>query len=235
MHLEFENLIEWGRARRKVKNLRGGFFFNKPSQDELATWQLQMFTADKQSKLESERNLEQLKKKATELEMPVLVVRSNEIQFVGTDMAVAMTDLYDEEWMYQIQDYFEKRNNIFAKPFYSHNETSLGMHAYTMYCYGHDACFARSPQLGFYSVAEDRKITDRREQIQMLWDLGFVARRGRPVGVGSERHSGSPEEVAEITRLANKHWHRRGHSEVADKICSAYTSINRYFAWPGSW
>ena len=235
MNLEYKNLIEWGKARRKVKNLRGGFFFNKPSQDEIDTWQLQMFTADKQSKAESERNLDQLKQKAEELDMPVLVVRSSEIQFVGTQTAVATTDIYSEQWIQRITDYFDNNRSYFGKPFCTHTVTDQETHAYTMYCYGHDACFARSSQTGFYNIEQDRKVTDRREQIQMLWDLGFVARRGRPVGVGLERHSGSTEEVAEITRLASKHWHRRGRSEVADKICSAYTSVNRYYAWPGSW
>jgi hypothetical protein len=35
--------------------------------------------------------------------------------------------------------------------------------------------------------------------------------------------------------LAERHWNRRNTSDVAKKLVSAWRSINRYAAWPGSW
>lgn len=234
MDLEFQNLAEWGKLHRKIKN-NNRSWWTKPSEDKIAGWRLQMFTCDKEAKLESIRNLDRMKQKAEEIEAPVLVVKGDNIQLVGTELAVTPTELVDQEWIDRVTEYFDKRNYYSSKPFWTHHESSLGTQAYSLHTYGSDATFARSPQTGFYLIDEDRKVTDRREQIQLLWDLGFVARRGRPVSVGWERHSGSPEEIAMITRQAKDMWHRRGYSEVADKICSIYTSINRYYAWPGSW
>ena len=234
MDLEFQNLAEWGKLSRKLKNNRS-FYWSKPTEDEIASWRLQMFTCDKEAKQESARNLDRLKEKAEEIEAPVLIVKGDNIQLVGSELSITTSDLVDQEWIDRVADYFDRKKYYSSKPFWTHHESSCGTQAYSLHTYGADATFARAPQTGFYLVEEDRKVTDRKEQIQILWDLGYVARRGRPVSVGWERHSGSTEEIAMITRQAKEMWHRKGHSEVADKICSIYTSINRYYAWPGSW
>ena len=234
MRLEFKNLAEWGKLSRKLKNNRS-FYWSKPTEDEVAGWRLQMFTVDKDAKEESRTNLERLKEKAKDVGAPVLIVKGDNVQLVGTDYAVSAAELMDQDWFDEISEFFDRKNMYYSKPFWTHHESDSGTHTFSLHGYGTDAIWARAPQTGFYLVDEDRKVTDRREQIQSLWDLGYVARRGRPVSVGWERHSGSPEEIAMITRQANQMWHRRGHSEVADKLCSIYTSINRYYAWPGSW
>lgn len=233
MRLEFKNLAEWGKLSRKLKNNRS--FWSKPSEDEIAGWRLQMFTVDKDAKEESRTNLERLKEKAKDIGAPVLIVKGDNVQLVGTDYAVSASELMDQDWFDEISEFFDRKNMYYSKPFWTHHESDSGTHTFSLHGYGTDAIWARAPQTGFYLVDEDRKVTDRREQIQTLWDLGYVARRGRPVSVGWERHSGSTDEVAMITKQANAMWHRKGHSEVADKICSIYTSINRYYAWPGSW
>lgn len=234
MHLEYRNLAEWGKLSRKIKHSNSRYW-SRASQDEIGGWRLQMFTVEKEAKQESVRNLTRLKQKAKEIEAPVLIVKNDNIQFVGTDQAIATTDLIDQEWMDEICEYFDRKNFYSSKPFWTHHESSYDKQAYSLHTYGADALFARPPQTGFYLVGEDRKVTDRKEQIQLLWDLGYVARRGRPVSVGWERHSGSPAEIALITNMAKEMWHRRNQSEVATKMCSIYTSINRYYAWPGNW
>ena len=233
MKLEFQNLAEWGKLSRKLKNNRS-FFWSKPTEDEIAGWQLQMFTVDKAAKEESAHNLAQMKQKARETESPVLIVKGNNVQFVGTELALATTDLVDQAWMDLVSNYF-KNHSYYSKPFWTQHENDRGRTAYSLYAYGGDAMWARHPQTGFYLIDEDRRITDRREQIQILWDLGWVSRRGRPMSVGWERHSGNTDEIVLITQLAKKMWSRRGSSEVADKIYSTYNSINRYYAWPGNW
>ena len=234
MNLEYQNLAEWGKLHRKLKNTRS-FYWSKPTEDEIAGWRLQMFTVDKDAKAESRRNLTQLKTKAKLIDAPVLIVKGDNVQLVGTDYSIAFTDLMDQTWYDELTRFFDRKNMYYSKPFWVHHESDSDKHTFSLHGYGMDALWARSPETGFYLVEEDRKVTDRREQIQILWDLGYVARRGRPVCVGYERHSGSRAEVALITQQARQMWHRRGHSEVATKVCSTYTSINRYFAWPGSW
>lgn len=234
MNLEFENLAEWGKLRRKISNQRS-YFYTKSSEDEVAGWKLQLFTLDKAAKEESVRNLAQMKQKARETESPVLIVKGNNVQFVGTELALATTDLVDQEWMDRVSNLFENKNYYYSKPFWTQHENDHGRTAYSLYAYGSDTMWARHPHTGFYLINEDRRITDRREQIQLLWNLGWVSRRGRPMSIGWERHSGSTDEIALITQLAKKMWSRRGSSEVADKIYSTYNSINRYYAWPGNW
>ena len=234
MNLEYKNLAEWGKLNRKLKNNRS-FFWNKPTEDEIAAWRLQMFTVDKDAKAESVRNLEQLKDKAKDLGAPVLIVKGNNVQLVGTDNTVDATDLMEQSWYDEIGEWFDRKNFYYSKPFWTHHSNDIGTHTFSLHGYGTDAIWARSPQTGFYLVNEDRKVADRREQIETLWNLGHAAKRGRPVSVGWERHSGSREEIALITKQAQEMWNRKSESEIASKICSIYTSINRYYCWPGSW
>src|SRR6056300_1649417 len=116
MKLEYSNLAEWGKASRKIKQRRGSYYWGTPSKDDLAGWQLQMFTADKESKAESKRNLAALKQKAQEVEAPVLVLRSNDVQLIGTQLSLTTNDLVDDEWMDSLGEYFDNRNYYFSKP-----------------------------------------------------------------------------------------------------------------------
>ena len=59
--------------------------------------------------------------------------------------------------------------------------------------------------------------------------------RGRPPTVATIRWSGTREELEELTQLAERHGSRYNRSDVAKKIWSAYNSISRYAAWPGTW
>jgi len=236
MNLEFENLAEWGKLHRKIKNQRHQWFWTKPSKDEVESWRLQMFTVDKKAQEESEQNLGKILDVASQAEAPYVVLKPDMLQFVGTENSLAHTVLASEEWMDQYRQFCEKNSHFyFSKPFWTHAESDQGLHTFTLYAYGLDALFARSPQTGFYDTKAGKKITDRKQQITTLWDLGWAARRGRPVSVGNERHSGSTSEIQLITKLASDMWHRRGQSDVADRIISTYTSTNRYYAWPGSW
>ena len=235
MNLEFENLAEWGSLSRKLKNWNRHVFFGKPSQDEIQGWQLQQFTVDKQSREESKRNFQKVLEKAQEIEAPILVIRPNEIQFIGTEYGDAYIGLSDDDWIQRLREYYENRQRYFSKPFWTQEISDLDLHTFSLSVWGTDAVFARSPQTGFYDVKTGKKITDRKKQIQTLWDLGWAAKRGRPVGVGYQRHSGSREDIALITNQANSMWNRQHESEIAAKVCSIYRSVNRYYAWPGSW
>jgi hypothetical protein len=68
-----------------------------------------------------------------------------------------------------------------------------------------------------------------------MWALGFAAHRGRPLSIAKIRWTGSRQELELATQLAEQHWDRRRTSDVARKLCSVFTSINRYAAWPGAW
>jgi hypothetical protein len=88
---------------------------------------------------------------------------------------------------------------------------------------------------GVYDVATGRRLTNRREIIERMWRLGFAAQRGRPLSIARTRWTGNREELTEVADLAERHWNRRNTSDVAKKLVSAWRSINRYAAWPGSW
>lgn len=233
MDIKFENIAEWGKLHRKIKNNRG-WFYEQPSQDTIDGYRVQMFTLDKIAKQDSVHNLEVLKQKARDISASVLIVKGTEIQFVGTDYDAYMS-LNDEKWMDRYRKAMDSGKFYYSKPFWTHSGSDLNFHTFSLYAYGSDSIFALAPQKGFYDVEKDCKVTNRKQQIEKLWDLGWVSRRGRPVSVGNEKYSGSREEIVEITKLANSMWSRRNESEVAKKICSCYTSINRDFCWPGSW
>jgi hypothetical protein len=101
--------------------------------------------------------------------------------------------------------------------------------------YSYRACLCLKEHEGVYDVQSGRRLTNRRDIIERMWALGFAANRGRPLAFAKLRWTGSREELELITELADRYWNRRYESEAAKKMVSAYTSINRYAAWPGAW
>lgn len=88
---------------------------------------------------------------------------------------------------------------------------------------------------GVYDVGTGRRLTNRQEIIERMWSAGFAANRGRPLTYCRIRWAGEREELEELTVLAERHWARRRTSDMAQKMVSAFRSINRYAAWPGAW
>ena len=88
---------------------------------------------------------------------------------------------------------------------------------------------------GVYDAASGRRLTNRQEIINRMWSAGFAAARGRPLTYCKIRWAGERDHLVDVMELADRYWSQRRTSEVAKKICSAFTSINRYAAWPGAW
>ena len=99
--------------------------------------------------------------------------------------------------------------------------------------------WALNPQCGYYQLnhsgTDYNKMTNRQTQIQQLWDWGWPARRGRPVHIGFEQHSGNCEEIEYLTDMAAQLQYRRRHSEVAKRAVANYRAINKEYAWPNNW
>jgi len=88
---------------------------------------------------------------------------------------------------------------------------------------------------GVYDVKTGKRLTNRQAIIERMWAAGFAANRGRPLTYCRIRWAGEREHLEDVMNLADRYWSQRRTSEVAKKICSAFTSINRYAAWPGAW
>ena len=230
MKLEFKNIKQWGDLHRKVKSRRHSWFFNNEDTDGL---RVQLFTVDKPAQEESVANLEVLKEVCRTFNVPYLICKPTQIQLIGHNARIGELDLMSKEWAEDLNEFFHEK--WYYTPHWTTFENEIGYFKQELTGVYGEALWMRSPQTGFYDIKNDRKVTDRKEQIRTLWDIGFVSKRGRPIVAADQRWSGSTEEIRQLTDLAATMQYRKNESEVANKIMQAYNVINRDNCWPGHW
>ena len=195
---------------------------------------MMVFTHGTNAQEQSLENLDLCFRVADEYEMSTLVIKSNQIQLAGVAGSgknkAAAKILFPDTWL---KDYDEWLDSKYPQKVFLQESTE----GETLEFYTYRRCFFLKEQQGVYDVETKNRITNRREIIQRFWDLGFASYRGRPMSIARSKYTGTKSDLEEITELADRYWTRgrRGETEVAKKIVSAYRSINRYAAWPGAW
>lgn len=192
---------------------------------------LSLFTLESQARQHSLDNLDRVLQVARQHDQNLVIVKSKMIQVVGAgsgqNTTVAKT-LLPAQWLEDYAKWIDNSGSVGAR-----FDTSNRGEAMEFWMYRPGVVLPR--QQGVYDVTTGRRLTNRREIIQRIWDLGFASARGRPPHAARIRWTGTREELEEITVLADRYWSRRNTSEAAKKLVSAYRSINRYAAWPGAW
>lgn len=189
---------------------------------------LTMFTTESHAREESLLNLEHFKTLGRTFGARYFVVNRTKFQFLSEhDTDYIRNSIIDENWY---KTY--KEEHTYGGDF-SSDKTDLG-NALHLRMYDH-GLFLKE-HYGVYDLNDDRRVKNRESIIERFWEYGFATWRGRPPTVAQLRWSGPREHLEDLTSLANRYWkHDNGRNDVAKKICSAYRSINRYAAWPGSW
>ena len=209
------------RARRVLKASRW-------NTDGIIQARMVEFTTSKTVVEHSQHNLEWLLASAQGGQVDVLVITPNRVQMLGESTSLAMTRAFPATWQQEYREWNEISANIFPR-----REVLETGECSSLYLYRD--CITEPKTAGVYEVSTGRRMTNRREIIDRIWSWGFPARRGRPLSVGQTRWSGTCEELRAAEELYHRYYLRRDHSEVARKICQAYTTAVRDYAWPGNY
>ena len=193
---------------------------------------LSLFTLSPEAERDSKANFDLVMATARHYGQTLLCIKPTQIQVAGTGdsgRTQAVADaLFPKDWIKSYEEWIDSSHG--GRP---RLEQSLLGEVCEFYTYR--PAFCLRGQQGVYDVATGRRLTNRREIIERMWDLGFAAQRGRPLSIARIRWTGQRDELEEISELADRYWNRRYTSEAAKKLVSAWRSINRYAAWPGSW
>lgn len=212
-------------ARRLRRNRYGGYYGTEHNRegDTLA-----LFTIEPVAQEESQANLERVMTVAREHGQRLVVFKTDQIQVAGQagSQRVARS-LFPEAWLKDYRQWIDSDSIRYIT-----HSSRAGEHM-NFHSWRH--CLAWQGHQGVYDVDTGQRLTNRRDIIERMWDLGFAAQRGRPPSIASIRWTGEREELVELAELADRYWSRANHSEMAKKMVSAYRSINRYAAWPGAW
>jgi hypothetical protein len=191
---------------------------------------LALFTLEPQAQRDSLENIQKVLNVARDHGQDLVVAKTNLIQVAGPGpRSQEMADLIaPQQWRLDYQQWLGSNNP--SPPRFD----ASGLGELCELRTWRPALIMREHQ-GVYDVATGKRLTARREIIERMWALGFAAHRGRPLSIARQRWTGNRQELELTTQLAEQHWDRRRTSEVAKKLCSVFTSINRYAAWPGAW
>jgi len=229
--LHYQTISEINRCRERLQRDR----YNNHWADKTHTRDgdtLTAFTLSTEAEKHSQHNFDLVMSTARHYGQDLVVIKPQQIQVAGVgdgseSQAVAQV-LFPEPWLREYERWIDSSYPVGAKM--DHSEQSVVCEFYTF----RPSLCLREKQ-GIYDVATGRRLTNRREIIERMWRLGFAAQRGRPLSIARTKWTGSREELEVITDLAERYWSRRNTSEAAKKLVSAWRSINRYAAWPGSW
>jgi len=222
--IEYLNIYHNQRARRQ---LQARYWYNSTPDRSAAT--MAEFTTSLTAPQHSAGNVQVIVEHARRYDMDIMVIESNSIQFLARANArVALDQAFSPDWRQQFQQDMELDSVLQVRSEDSDLGQSARLHFYR-------DCVTVPKLQGVYEVSTGRRMTNRREIIERIWSWGFPTRRGRPLSVGQIRYSGNREELLLARDLYHQHYQRQNRSEVARKICQTYTSIQRYYAWPGDW
>lgn len=231
--MEYRIINDVNAARRHIKNDRyDSLWHSKNEKTTRESDQMLNFTFGLKAEQHSQENLQRCLEVAREYKQDLVVIKDNQIQIgsntpSGRHRSVAKR-LFSESWIEEHNKWLDSTNRI--QPRFENSRHGEYMEFYT---YRH--CLFLTEHQGIYDVATGRRLTNRREIIERMWNMGFAAVRGRPLSLAKMRWTGEREELEEITELADRYWNRRSQSDAAKKLVSVYRSINRYAAWPGAW
>jgi hypothetical protein len=222
--LTYQNIYAVQSAQERLRQgYRWGFGHHTKDSDALL-----VFTQGQEAKQDAQRNLDFCLDTGRRYHADYLVLHNNMIQFVGQRIREGVMDaLAPGAWRQEYMTWSDSRG-IDSSTDYSGRGELYSLRPWRK-------AFADSSTRGIYEVATGKRIKNRQDIIERFWSLGYATWRGRPPRVASVRWSGNREELEMLTSMAEKYWYRRHQSNVAKKMCSAYTSINRYAAWPGAW
>ena len=186
------------------------------------------FTTSKTVVEHSQHNLAWVLASAQGGLVDVLVFTPNRVQMLGQDTTAAMSRAFPEAWQQEYCDWNEISGSIAPRREVLETGESSSVYLYR-------DCVTEPKISGVYEVATGRRMTNRQEIIDRIWSWGFPTRRGRPLTVGQVRWSGTREELRDAEALYHRYYLRRDRSDVAKKICQAYTTAVRDYAWPGNY
>jgi len=189
---------------------------------------LLMFTIGAKAEEDATNNLDFLLSLGQKHRASHLVLHENRVQYLADHASNELEqELLPPAWVEKYLEWVESKNLFFDV-----QDSGQGFcHSFRPW----RRAFATRKTHGIYDLSTGRRLTNRQNIIERIWDHGFAAWRGRPLSVANVKWSGTREDLEDLTHIADRYWNRRHKSDMAKKMCSAYTAINRYAAWPGAW
>lgn len=222
--LQFERIHQVSQAQDRLRSN----YYRHSSQHNRDSDALVVFTLAQEAEKDAQRNLEFCLDIGRKYRAEYLVLHDNKIQFAGRRIEEGIMDaLAPGPWRQDYMTWSDSRSIDVS------SDSSGQGECYSMRHWRR--AFAMSHTRGIYEIGTGGRLKNRHDIIERFWALGYASWRGRPLSVASIRWSGTRDELETVTDLADRYWSRRHVSDAAKKMVSAYTSLNRYAAWPGAW
>lgn len=224
--LAYQTIYQVEQAQDRLRRDAGRYRWNTSHTFDSDT--LLVFTMGQEAEQAAQNNLDFCLGIALDHDVDYLVLHDNKIQFLGRRIREGiMTTVAPGPWAQDYMTWSDSRSINISSDNSGQGEL-YGLRSWRR-------AFATRKTQGIYEVASGTRLKNRRDIIERFWSLGYAAWRGRPLCVSSVRQTGTRAELEVLTKLADQYWHRRHSSDAAKKMCAAYTSLNRYAAWPGAW
>lgn len=212
---------DYWRAKRSLKRY-------DPGSDGYKTLKLKLWTASETAQRQSQLNLSFILDTARNQQCTHAIINEKTIQLINGrgDIRSIITD----QWAEQTRDHRPDQTYWFTD--------------HTRYCYTwagdpgqcsgfyyYSPLIVTDTERGFYDVRTQTRIRNRNEQLEIICDAGFIARRGWPYTVANPQHYSRLKEARELS-WATFIFDRQ--TDVGRRIRGIYNSLDRSCRWIGT-
>ena len=237
--LEHQKIYDVNKIQRRIRRNRYGSSWGDDHNHTREGDQLTLFTLEPAAERASLAVLESVLATAKTHGQDLVVITESQIQVgqigAGDGCRRAIKALFPAEWLEENDRWVDATSGV--RPTFDQSRSCSDQSRSGEFgqFYNYRPNLILQKHRGVYDVKTGKRLTNRQEIIERMWAAGFAANRGRPLTYCRIRWAGEREHLEHVMELADRYWSQRRTSEVAKKICSAFTSINRYAAWPGAW
>lgn len=192
---------------------------------------LQLWTATPAAHEQSQANFDELLALARQQGCAWMILRPKRVQFMGgrPDLRQVFDQAWAQHYDHQMHDgdhYYgisDRLDRLILN--WTQRDHVSHIHYWTR-------MFVTDRHQGFWRVETGERMTNRLDQMDAIWNAGFLARRGRPLSCAQPSQYGTRDSIEHLGRLDR--WQLGSSDHIYRKLDQLYRSVNRDCCWPSS-
>jgi hypothetical protein len=193
--------------------------------------QLQLWTASPVAHEQSQDNFDQLLALAQQQGCAWMILRPKQVQFVGGN--ADLRQIFNLPWAEHYDKILDDPHSYYQMITHLNR---LNQNWLVRRLVSHFRCY--SPTIvtdrhqGFWRVETGERMTNRLDQMDVIWDAGFLARRGWPLTCAQPSQYGTRDSIEHLGRMDRRQLGSSDH--IYRRLDQLYRSVNRDCCWPSS-
>jgi hypothetical protein len=194
---------------------------------------LQQWTVAPAAHAQSQANFDELLALARQQGSAWMILRPKGVQFLGGNPD--LRQIFSQTWAENFDEATRDKDSVHHYGIADRLDRLISnwmQHSRVSNIHYWSRIFVTDQHQGFWRVDTGQRTTNRLDQMDAIWNAGFLARRGRPLRCAQPSEFGSRDSIEYLGRMDRR---RLGSSDhIYRKLDQLYRRTNRDCCWPSS-